>query len=151
HVRAAVLRARQQRADLDGELLSLIGEQLVLTHPGNAETEFALRFAQLSSPVMAKGVEDTAFYRYHRLVSLNAVGGDPSAFGARLEDFHHAMAEAAERWPEAMLTLSTHDTKRTGDVRARINLLSELPDAWAHAVRRWAERNQSRKLAGCPD
>ena len=76
-LRAAVLRARQQRADLDGELLSLIGEQLVLTHPGNAETEFALRFAQLSSPVMAKGVEDTAFYRYHRLVSLNEVGGEP--------------------------------------------------------------------------
>jgi (1->4)-alpha-D-glucan 1-alpha-D-glucosylmutase len=151
YVRAAVLRARQLRADLDGELLSLIGEQLVLTHPGNAETEFALRFAQLSSPVMAKGVEDTAFYRYHRLVSLNEVGGDPSAFGAPLEDFHRAMAEASERRPEGMLTLSTHDTKRSGDVRARLNLLSELPDAWGHAVRRWADRNQSRKLAGCPD
>jgi (1->4)-alpha-D-glucan 1-alpha-D-glucosylmutase len=94
YVRAAVLRARQLRADLDGELLSLIGEQLVLTHPGNAETEFALRFAQLSSPVMAKGVEDTAFYRYHRLVSLNEVGGDPSAFGAPLEGFHRAMGRS---------------------------------------------------------
>jgi (1->4)-alpha-D-glucan 1-alpha-D-glucosylmutase len=100
---------------------------------------------------MAKGVEDTAFYRYHRLVSLNEVGGDPSGFGAPLEVFHQAMAEAAERWPEGMLTLATHDTKRSGDVRARLNLLSELPDSWAQAVRRWTERNQSRKLAGCPD
>jgi (1->4)-alpha-D-glucan 1-alpha-D-glucosylmutase len=151
YVQAAVLGARQRRDDLDGELLSFIGELVVLAHAGKAVTEFALRFAQLSSPVMAKGVEDTAFYRYHRLVSLNEVGGDPSAFGAPLEDFHHAMAEAAERWPEAMLTLSTHDTKRSGDVRARLNLLSELPDAWEDSVRRWTERNQPRKLAGWPD
>jgi (1->4)-alpha-D-glucan 1-alpha-D-glucosylmutase len=151
YVKTAVLGARQRRGDLDEELLSFIGELLVLAHTGKAETEFALRFAQLTSPVMAKGVEDTAFYRYHRLVSLNEVGGDPSAFGAPLEDFHRAMAEAAERWPEAMLTLSTHDTKRSGDVRARLNLLSELADAWESAVRRWMERNQSRKLAGWPD
>jgi (1->4)-alpha-D-glucan 1-alpha-D-glucosylmutase len=100
---------------------------------------------------MAKGVEDTAFYRYHRLISLNEVGGDPSTFGRSVEDFHRAMAEAAERWPEAMLTLSTHDTKRSGDVRARLNLLSELPEAWEQAVHRWSEQNRPRKHVGWPD
>jgi (1->4)-alpha-D-glucan 1-alpha-D-glucosylmutase len=151
YVRAAVLGAQQRRPDLDGELVSFIGELLVLGHAGSAETEFALRFAQLSAPVMAKGVEDTAFYRYHRLVSLNEVGGDPSVFGAPVAEFHRAMAEAAERWPEAMLTLSTHDTKRSGDVRARLNLLSELPAAWKHAVTRWTKRNESHKRGGWPD
>jgi (1->4)-alpha-D-glucan 1-alpha-D-glucosylmutase len=151
HVEAAVLGVRQRRPDLDSELLSFIGELLVLAHTGNAETEFALRFAQLSSPVMAKGVEDTAFYRYHRLISLNEVGGDPSVFGASPEHFHRAMAEAAERWPETMLTLSTHDTKRSGDVRARLNLLSELPDAWQEAVQRWTARNAVHKHGEWPD
>ncbi|MET0153871.1 MAG: malto-oligosyltrehalose synthase [Candidatus Binatia bacterium] len=151
YVQTAVFGAQQRRPDLDGELLSFIGELLVLAHSGSAETEFALRFAQLTPPVIAKGVEDTAFYRYHRLISLNEVGGDPSLFGAPLEDFHRATAEAAERWPEAMLTLSTHDTKRSGDVRARLNLLSELPDAWEQAVRRWTERNEARKRGEWPD
>jgi (1->4)-alpha-D-glucan 1-alpha-D-glucosylmutase len=151
HVRAAVLGAKARRADLDAELLDFIGELLVLAHTGDAEVDFTLRFAQLSSPVMAKGEEDTAFYRYHRLISLNEVGGDPATFGRPVEDFHRAMAEAAERWPEAMLALSTHDTKRSGDVRARLNLLSELPEAWEQAVHRWSERNKPHKHGGWPD
>jgi len=100
---------------------------------------------------MAKGVEDTAFYRYQPLVSLNEVGGDPGRFGRPAGDFHRAMAEAARRWPEAMLTLSTHDTKRSGDVRARISLLAELPGAWTRAVDRWTVRNQRYKQGGWPD
>jgi (1->4)-alpha-D-glucan 1-alpha-D-glucosylmutase len=151
YVQAAVFGAQQRRPDLDAELLSFIGELLVLAHTGDAAVEFALRFAQLSPSVMAKGVEDTAFYRYHRLISLNEVGGDPSIFGASVEDFHRAMIEAAERWPEAMLTLSTHDTKRSGDVRARLDLLSEIPDAWERTVRRWAERNERHRCGGWPD
>ena len=151
HVAAAVARARHRRADLDAELLGFIGELLVLDHPGEAEAGFALHFAQVSSPVMAKGVEDTAFYRYQPLVSLNEVGGDPGTFGRPAEDFHRAMAGVARRWPEAMLTLSTHDTKRSGDVRARINLLSELPTTWEHAVERWAQRNKRYKRDGWPD
>jgi (1->4)-alpha-D-glucan 1-alpha-D-glucosylmutase len=151
HVAAAVATARQRRPDLDGELVGFIGELLVLGYAGDAEADFALRFAQVSAPVMAKGVEDTAFYRYQPLVSLNEVGGDPGRFGAPVAEFHQAMSEAAGRWPEAMLTLSTHDTKRSGDVRARINVLSEMPEAWEHAAQRWAHRNKRYKHNGWPD
>jgi (1->4)-alpha-D-glucan 1-alpha-D-glucosylmutase len=151
HVAAAVAAARQRRPDLDGELIEFIGELLVLHYPGEAEADFALRFAQVSAPVMAKGVEDTAFYRYQPLVSLNEVGGDPGRFGSELAEFHQAMSEAAERWPEAMLTLSTHDTKRSGDMRARLNVLSELPEAWEHAAERWAHRNKRYKHNGWPE
>jgi len=151
HVAVAVGAARQRRPDLDAELAAFIGDLLTGGYPGQAETGFAVRFAQVSAPVMAKGVEDTAFYRYQPLVSLNEVGGDPGRFGRPVADFHRAMADAARRWPEAMLTLSTHDTKRSGDVRARISVLSELPGAWARAVDRWAERNQRYKQGGWPD
>ncbi|MGH8906784.1 MAG: malto-oligosyltrehalose synthase, partial [Egibacteraceae bacterium] len=139
----------QRRPDLDTELLEFMGQLLVLAHP--AETEFALRFGQLSSPVMAKGVEDTAFYRYHRLISLNEVGGDPGVFGRPVERFHAACASTARRWPKTMLTLSTHDTKRSADVRARINLLSEIPEAWKETVRRWAIINERHRADGLPD
>ena len=105
--------------------------------PERAERRlFVMRFQQLTGPVMAKGLEDTAFYRYHPLLSLGEVGGDPGRFGAQPADFHRDMADAARHWPEAMLTLSTHDTKRSGDVRARISLLSELPAQWERTIAR---------------
>jgi (1->4)-alpha-D-glucan 1-alpha-D-glucosylmutase len=151
HVAAAVAAARERRPDLDGELIGFIGELLVLEHPGDAEADFALRFAQVSAPVMAKGVEDTAFYRYQPLVSLNEVGGDPGRFGSEPSEFHQAMSAAAGRWPEAMLTLSTHDTKRSGDVRARLNVLSEMPEAWEQVTARWANQNKRYKRHGWPD
>jgi (1->4)-alpha-D-glucan 1-alpha-D-glucosylmutase len=151
HVATAVAAARQRLPDLDAELTGFIGELLTGGYPGEAEAGFAVRFAQVSAPVMAKGVEDTAFYRYQPLVSLNEVGGDPGRFGRPVADFHHAMTGAARRWPQAMLTLSTHDTKRSGDVRARISLLSELPGEWEQAVTRWAERNRRHKRGGWPD
>jgi (1->4)-alpha-D-glucan 1-alpha-D-glucosylmutase len=150
-VAAAVETAWQRRPDLDAELLGFIGELLTGVHPGEAEAAFAVRFAQVSAPVMAKGVEDTAFYRYQPLVCLNEVGGDPGTSGRPPADFHRAMAQAARRHPEGMLTLSTHDTKRSGDVRARIGLLSELPEAWESAVGRWARRNAGYKQDGWPD
>jgi (1->4)-alpha-D-glucan 1-alpha-D-glucosylmutase len=151
YVAAAVAAAQERRPELDAELIRFLGELLVLDHPGETETSFAVRFGQVSSPVMAKGVEDTAFYRYHPLVSLNEVGGDPGRFGAPPEEFHRTMDAAASRWPDAMLTLSTHDTKRTADVRARINLLSELPESWERAVYRWAEHNARHKDGDWPD
>jgi (1->4)-alpha-D-glucan 1-alpha-D-glucosylmutase len=151
HVAAAVAGARKRRPDIDAELLHFIGELLTNGHPGAAEAGFAVHFAQLSSPVMAKGTEDTAFYRYLPLTSLNEVGGDPGRFGAPADDFHQAMADAARHWPEAMLTLSTHDTKRSGDVRARISLLSELPAAWERAITSWAQHNERHKRDGWPD
>jgi (1->4)-alpha-D-glucan 1-alpha-D-glucosylmutase len=151
HVEAAIAEAACRRPDLDGELLELLGRILVLDEPGAAEHELAVRFQQLSAPVMAKGVEDTAFYRYHRLVALNEVGGDPATFGTAPEAFHRHNQRAAERWPATMLTLSTHDTKRSADVRARIAALSEVPQAWAAAVARWSEHNEQHRVDAWPD
>jgi (1->4)-alpha-D-glucan 1-alpha-D-glucosylmutase len=105
----------------------------------------AQRFQQTSGMVMAKGVEDCAFYRYSRLTSLNEVGGDPSEFSLAVEDFHRRMATRQAEWPHAMTTLSTHDTKRGEDVRARITVLSELPELWEQALDRLLE------LAPLPD
>ncbi len=136
-VDTAVREARSVAPGADTDLLDFIGEVLLLAHPGGAETEFALTFPQLSAPVMAKGAEDTAFYRYNRLVSLNEVGGDPGRFGRSLDEFHAAMETMGRQAPETMLTLATHDTKRSPDVRARISLLSELPDYWEEAVTTW--------------
>ena len=124
---AAVAGALRRRPGLDAELAGFVGELLTGAHPGGSETDFTLHFAQVSAPVMAKGVEDTAFYRYLVLASLCEVGGDPGRFGRPVEEFHEVMAAAARQWPEAMLTLSTHDTKRSGDVRARLSLLAEVP------------------------
>ncbi len=150
-VQEAVATVRDRRPDLDAELLGFLGELLLLEHAGEGERELALRFPQVSAPVMAKGVEDTAFYRYHRLVSLNEVGGDPGVFGRSVDDFHADSARSAALWPSSMLTLSTHDTKRSADVRARIHLLSEVPGPWETAVMRWAEHNDRHRSAPWPD
>ncbi len=104
--------------------------------------EFITRFQQTTPAIMAKGVEDTAFYRYGRLLALNDVGGDPGRFGFGVDDFHARNAERATRHPEALLTTMTHDTKRSTDTRARIAALTELPDEWAAGVRRWIELSE---------
>ncbi|MEO6421636.1 MAG: malto-oligosyltrehalose synthase, partial [Candidatus Nitrotoga sp.] len=106
---------------------------------------FAMKFQQVSSPVMAKGVEDTAFYRYHRLTSLNDVGGEPRRFGISVAAFHAATRVRVINWPHNMLTTSTHDSKRSEDVRARINILSEMPAAWKLMIKRWSRLNRGRK------
>lgn len=103
--------------------------------------EFAVRFQQTTGPVMAKALEDTAFYRYNRLIALNEVGGEPDRFGAPLEDFHASMAQRLRRQSAGLSTTSTHDTKRGEDARARLYSLSEMPEAWAAAVRRWTLLN----------
>src|SRR5690606_22941142 len=107
---AAVAAATERRTDLDPELFAFLGRILRLEVDHPLAAELAMRFQQLTPAAMAKGVEDTAFYRHHRLVALNEVGGDPGRFGTDPGTFHAAMGEAAERWPRAMLTLSTHDT-----------------------------------------
>ena len=150
----AVEAARRRRADLDPGLFDLLGCLLRLGLQGEVESELVLRFQQLTGPAMAKGVEDTAFYTFNRLAALNEVGGDPGCFGTSPEAFHRAAAEAAERWPAAMLATSTHDTKRSEDVRARLALLSEIPAAWGAAVRRWTAHNERHRAglpAGIPD
>ncbi len=106
-----------------------------------AQLRFAGRFQQLTAPVTAKGVEDTAFYCYHRLVSLNEVGGEPARFGMQPDALHAWFAQRQRDWPKAMTTLSTHDTKRSEDVRARLNVLSELPGEWRQQVLNWQRIN----------
>lgn len=106
---------------------------------------FVMKFQQYTSPVTAKGMEDTAFYIDNRLVSLNEVGGDPRRFGVSTAAFHHANNERGRRWPHALINTTTHDSKRSEDVRARINVLSEMPDEWRTHLRRWSRINKSRK------
>ncbi len=149
--REAVACAKRHRPDVDARLFDFIGEILSMRVPGEQEAEFTLRFGQLSGPVMAKGAEDTTFYIYNRFTALNEVGGDPGSFGLSVEDFHAINAERQQNWPAAMLGTSTHDTKRSEDVRARLCVLSEMPDAWRDAVTRWREMNAPRKNDGLPD
>ena len=111
---------------------------------------FVTRFQQTTPPVMAKGVEDTAFYRYARLLALNDVGGDPGRFSVSVADFHAANAERAERFPAGLLVTQTHDTKRSGDVRARIGALAGMPDAFAGRVRAWLAACRSLTSGGAP-
>jgi len=143
--------ARAHRPDLDGELFEFLRDLLRRRLVGDLETELTMRFQQLSGPVMAKGVEDTAFYGFNRLVSLNEVAGDPSRFGVGVEEFHQACDEAQELWPRTMLATSTHDTKRSEDVRARLDLLSETPERWREAVHRWAALNARHHGGEWPD
>jgi malto-oligosyltrehalose synthase len=106
---------------------------------------FAMKFQQFTSPVAAKGVEDTAHYLYNRLVSLNEVGSDPDAFGFAPSAFHGASADRAARWPHTMLGTSTHDNKRSEDVRLRIDVISEMPAAWRLLLRRWKAFNRMKR------
>ncbi|MDY6944108.1 MAG: malto-oligosyltrehalose synthase [Pseudomonadota bacterium] len=110
-----------------------------------AMLEFAMKFQQVTSPVTAKGVEDTAFYRFNRLICLNEVGGDPSRFSMSASALHQANLERAKAWPHSMLATSTHDTKRSEDVRARIAVLSELPDLWKQHLSRWSQLNRNKR------
>jgi (1->4)-alpha-D-glucan 1-alpha-D-glucosylmutase len=112
---------------------------------------FVTRFQQTTPAIMAKGVEDTAFYRYGRLLALNDVGGDPSRFGIDIERFHDGCLERCERFPAALLTTMTHDAKRSGDVRARIGALASIPNEWAAAVGRWFELTEGLRRDGAPD
>ncbi|HVZ16848.1 MAG TPA: malto-oligosyltrehalose synthase, partial [Terriglobales bacterium] len=108
---------------------------------------FTLKFQQLTGPVMAKGLEDTACYVYNRFISVNEVGGSPADFGISLEEFHRGNEERARDWPYSMLATSTHDSKRSEDVRARLNVLSEIPKQWSEQVIRWRRANRAKKRA----
>jgi (1->4)-alpha-D-glucan 1-alpha-D-glucosylmutase len=151
YVAAAVERAQSWRPELDAALFDVLHDLLLLRVCGDLEGELVMRFQQLTGPTMANGVEDTASYGLNRLVSLNEVGGDPGPFGVSPTACHQACLEAQQRWPRALLATSTHDTKRSEDVRLRIHLLSELPGRWAEAVRRWAVLNERYRRGGWPD
>ncbi|MDA8369782.1 MAG: malto-oligosyltrehalose synthase [Nocardiopsaceae bacterium] len=132
---AAVRRAGCSRPDL-ADVLAAIDRQVSADPAG----ELAARIQQTSGMVVAKGTEDTAFYRATRFVALNEVGGDPGRFGVGAAEFHACAARREASWPRAMTTLSTHDTKRSEDVRARLAVLAEVPHEFASAVRRWSAR-----------
>ena len=148
---AVIAAGKERRADLSDDLFDFMAELLCLRLRGDAENEFVSRFQQFTGPVMAKGVEDTTFYTYNRFISLNEVGGDPGHFGVSLANFHAHNAHMQAHWPQTMLAGSTHDTKRSEDVRARLNVLSEVPAPWAAAVTRWAQANEKHKRNGLPD
>ncbi len=107
--------------------------------------QFVMKFQQYTAPVMAKSLEDTSFYVYNRLVSLNEVGGDPRRFGTTVAAFHRANQQRLKHWPKSLVTLATHDSKRSGDVRARINVLSELADEWQRRLALWSRLNRNKK------
>ncbi|WGW11210.1 malto-oligosyltrehalose synthase [Saxibacter everestensis] len=125
HLEESVEESLRRRPELEGVITALVPRL------GNPEDPLAQRFQQTSGMVMAKGVEDTAFYRFTRLTSLTEVGGDPSEFAITPDEFHRRQWEREQQAPTAMTTLSTHDTKRGEDVRARIDVLAELPEEWA--------------------
>lgn len=157
HIVSAVSLATLRNPAMSASLFDFIATVLLLDHPMGlseaqwaARRDFVLRLQQLTGPVIARGLEDTAFYRIAPLVSLNEVGGDPERFGTAVEVFHQRNAERLACWPHSLLATSTHDTKRSEDVRARINVLSEIPGAWARALRRWQAWNcgQKSRIAG---
>ncbi|MGH9001694.1 MAG: malto-oligosyltrehalose synthase, partial [Acidimicrobiia bacterium] len=150
-VEEAVKSGQEQRPDLDGDLFDFLGEVMLGRHRGEAEDELVARFQQVTGPVMAKGVEDTAFYTWTRLSALNEVGGDPGHFGLPVAEFHRENEMMARSWPATMVSTSTHDTKRSEDVRARLALLSEIPDSFAEAVAAWSADNRPHRTGDLPD
>ena len=151
YVNQAIDASKQNRPELDPELFDFLRDVLLLRVRGAMECEFVMRFQQFTGPAMAKGVEDTAFYSYNRLICLNEVGGDPACFGIATEDFHRYCGDTQQSHPRTMLASSTHDTKRSEDVRCRISLLSEMPGDWEVAVERWTTINRKHKNGELPD
>jgi (1->4)-alpha-D-glucan 1-alpha-D-glucosylmutase len=151
----AARRARKMSPLLGREIFDFICNSLLLREPPTGsvsdeyrreQAQFAGKFQQLTSPVMAKGVEDTTFYNFNRLVSLNEVGGSPEKFGNSPRELHAFFQSRAGTQPHGLSPLSTHDTKRGEDMRARINVLSEFPDEWARRIEYWRRLNQEFKV-----
>jgi 4-alpha-glucanotransferase/(1->4)-alpha-D-glucan 1-alpha-D-glucosylmutase len=152
YVEKAVVAAKKRSSAADLSVFDFVQRILLIDVYGSdagwykqAVLRFSMKFQQVTAAVMAKGLEDTAFYRYNRLVSLNEVGGNPSRFGTTVEEFHHANQQRLSCWPDSMLASSTHDSKRSEDVRARINVLSEMPLVWLLHLRRWRDWNRAKK------
>jgi (1->4)-alpha-D-glucan 1-alpha-D-glucosylmutase len=153
HILAALRTAKRRNPAMSESIFDFITSVLLLQEPEGISVtdrdercEFAMRFQQITGPVMAKGIEDTTFYRAYPLASLNEVGGNPERFGIAVETFHRHNAERLANWPHAMLTTATHDTKRGEDVRARLNVLSEIPREWEWALQRWRSMNRDKKV-----
>jgi (1->4)-alpha-D-glucan 1-alpha-D-glucosylmutase len=155
YIENAIAVAKRRNESMPGAVFDFL-RNILLLRPGDTlvsaanyrkRLRFALKFQQLTGPVMAKGLEDTACYVYNRLISVNEVGGSPREFGVSLEAFHAGNQQRVHRWPNSMLGTSSHDSKRSEDVRARINVLSEMPRPWAAQVMRWRRANRGRRRA----
>jgi len=147
----AVAQAKERRQDLNASLLDFIADVLKLHARGGMESEFLQRFQQFTSAVMAKGVEDTAFYCFNRMIGLNEVGAAPNRNGLTVAEFHDYNAKMQATHPLTMTTLSTHDTKRADDVRARLAVITEVPGRWKTALRRWSRMNAAFRTGTNPD
>src|SRR5262249_16740957 len=149
-IETAIGKARAEWFGADVDIFDFLQDALTLDliAPGRAgysiarTRRFAFKVQQFTGPMMAKSLEDTAFYRYHRLLALNEVGGDPAAGALSIANFHERMSERAAKAPCALTTTATHDTKRGEDARTRLLVLSELPDEWSQHVREWRELNE---------
>jgi (1->4)-alpha-D-glucan 1-alpha-D-glucosylmutase len=150
-VKMAVHLACEYRKDLPPGVFAFIQALLIKPQRGAGARNFIARFQQLTGAVMAKGAEDTAFYCFNRFVSSNEVGGSPGNFGAGVDQFHDFLKRQQTEWPHSQLTTSTHDTKRAEDVRARLNVLSEMPELWPQTARRWSEINSRHRDGPFPD
>jgi (1->4)-alpha-D-glucan 1-alpha-D-glucosylmutase len=152
YLKQAVAEAKRRRPNIKTTAVNFLQRILTLDFPHHVTAEekeswlhFVLRWQQLTGAIMAKGFEDTALYGYSRLLSLNEVGGDPDSSGLSIDDFHRLNLMRLEHWPHTMNTTSTHDTKRNQDVRARINVLSEIPEEWEAHLSRWHHWNEAKK------
>src|SRR4051812_17738534 len=148
----AIVRAKRRNPGMAAPVFDFLRDILLLQRQAHDKRDtrrrqlyFALKFQQLTGPVMAKGLEDTVFYVYNRFVSLNEVGSAPQKFGWSMDEFHAVNMKRQEQWPAAMLSTSTHDTKRSEDVRARLNVLSEMPKVWSAHTHRWRRANRSKR------
>jgi (1->4)-alpha-D-glucan 1-alpha-D-glucosylmutase len=152
YLEQAVSKAKKQNPAVSASIYDFLKAVLLLKFPDDFSEDdkkywldFTMRFQQLTAHVMAKGLEDTAFFIYNRLVSLNDVGGSPDRFGAALEAFHRQNLDRIKSWPHTLIATSTHDTKHDEDVRARINVLSEMPHEWKKCLIRWSGLNKNKK------
>ncbi|MFH1702477.1 MAG: malto-oligosyltrehalose synthase [Nitrospirota bacterium] len=152
NIELAVSKAKRRNPAISSSIFDFLKDVLFLNYPEEFTdadkkewTDFVMRFQQITGPVMAKGLEDTVFYVYNRFVSLNEVGGNPDRFGTTLETFHGKNIERIKFWPNALIATSTHDTKRSEDVRARINVLSEIPGEWRKCLINWRRLNKKKK------
>ncbi len=148
-IERAVAAAKRRNPALEESVFNFLRDILLFRFPENLDdaaraehVHFVLKFQQITGPIMAKGLEDTAFYIYNRLAALNEVGGEPQRFGLAVEAFHRRNAERQERWPATLLATSTHDTKRSEDVRARMVAISEIPEVWRRSLSRWRTFNR---------
>ncbi|NUN24286.1 MAG: malto-oligosyltrehalose synthase [Candidatus Jettenia caeni] len=153
YIELAIAKAKRKNPIINESIYDFLKEILMLKYFKNLDNDakrewvdFVMRFQQITGPVMAKGLEDTALYVYNRLVSLNEVGGSPDRFGTPLETFHGQNIETSKLWPNALIATSTHDSKRSEDVRGRINVLSEIPDEWRECLMRWRRLNKKKMV-----